>query len=492
MTQRSRLPLLLAAALAALTACAVAQPASADDLKESAANSAFASVSPVSGLSPLPADCGLPEDSVWKLRPNTEVIPMVAHDPTKPGHLVSVYQQDRWSRYGGNGTGVAVSDDYGRNWKVPRNYPAFSRCNGGDYDVTTDHWVTITPSGAAVAASLSLNRDDTTAIQVSRSGDGGLNWEAPVTLRRDEPTDTQWIFNDRPAVTADPYRSGVVYVVWDRVDDQSTDTEENWVQPIYLAKSTDDGRTWQSAKVYDVPRNSGVIGTQLVPLPDGTLLITMQYLTGDDAWAQVIRSTDGGKTWSQPTMSFPTPQAGSVPIPDPDDPTARIRSASLPLLATRPGSREVHAVWPSTEFSSDGTFHVAYSRSIDGGLTWSTPVRIDKTPSGSATVPIVAASPDGRVAVTYYDFRNNQPSPDKLQTDVWAVTCARNCAQPGSWSEQHIEGPFDSRRMPMTGAGLMIGDYTGLVSTPSGFVAVYNVTTSDTTNPVDLHSALFQ
>ncbi|MFC7591946.1 sialidase family protein [Nonomuraea antimicrobica] len=418
---------------------------------------------------------------------------MVARDPKRPQRLVTVFQQDRWSRYGSNGTGVAVSDDYGLTWKPSKNVPAFSRCNGGssanggDYDVATDHWVTVTPSGAAVAASLSMSRaGDVTAILVSRSADGGRTWDKPVTLGRD---DNPQFFNDRPSVTADPYRPGVVYAVWDRIDNQSTETTENWVQPVYLAKSTDDGRTWTTSKVYDVPTNSGVIGTQLVTLPDGTLLIVMHHETSTEASTQVIRSTDGGRTWSQPTLNVPAPMAVGPRIPDPDNSGDPVRNAALPLLAAQPDSQVVNAVWPSQD--ADGTFHVAYSRSADGGKTWSSPVRVDKTPTGSAAVPVIAASKSGTVAITYYDFRNNTPDPATLPTDLWAITCASNCTQPGSWREQHVEGPFDTRKVPLTSAGRLLGDYTGLVSVGNSFSAVYGVSTDDAANPVDLHSALF-
>jgi hypothetical protein len=446
-------------------------------------------VRPLSGVSPLPAGCGLPPEEGYTLYPNTEVLPVLAHDPNRPSHLVSIFQQDRWNRYGSNGAVTAVSDDYGATWRKSANLPAFSRCtggtaaNGGDYDVTTDHWVTITPSGAAVAAAFSLSRTgETTAILVSRSADGGQHWDKPVTLQRD---DNPQFFNDRPTVTADPYRPGVVYAVWDRVDS----TAERWIQPVYLAKSTDDGRTWTTRKVYDVPADSGVIGTQLVPLPDGTLLIGMHYETNTEGATQVIRSTDGGRTWSAPTLNVAAPLTVGPRIPDPDNSGDPIRNASLPLLAVQPETRVVSAVWQSE--AADGTYHVDYSRSSDGGKTWSSPIRVDKTPVGSAAVPVVAVSRRGTVAVTYYDFRNNTPDPATLPTDVWAVTCEKDCTQPGSWRERHIEGPFDARQVPPTSVGRLVGDYTGLVAVGGSFVAAYGVATGDAANPVDIHSATF-
>src|SRR3569833_170255 len=318
--------------VAAMFACTfAAQPAFAD-------GSDPAAVVPVSGTSALPAGCGLPEGDGYVLNPNTEVQPMLARDPKRPGHLVAVYQQDRWNRYGSNGAVAAESDDYGATWRPSAEQPAFSRCdggtaaNGGDYDVTTDHWVTITPSGAAVAASFSLSRTgEVTAMLVSRSGVGGRHWDAPVTLQRDD--DPQF-FYDRPAVTADPYHPGTVYAVWDRVD---TRPNGDWVQPVYLAKSTDDGRTWTSKKVYDFPLNSGAIGVELVPTAGGTLLIGMHQETNTTAATQVIRSTDGGDTWSAPTLDVAAPFAVGTKIPEPGGAGGAGRGAARPGRAARPG-----------------------------------------------------------------------------------------------------------------------------------------------------------
>ncbi|WP_345438219.1 exo-alpha-sialidase [Actinoallomurus vinaceus] len=444
---------------------------------------------PVSGTSALPAGCGLAAGDGYVLNPNAEVQPMVARDPKNSSHLVAVYQQDRWNRYGSNGAVTAVSNDGGATWHASATQPAFSRCNGGtaanggDYDVTTDHWITITPSGSAVAASFSLSRTgQVTAMLVSRSSDGGEHWDAPVTLQRDDTTE---FFNDRPAITADPYHPGVLYTVWDRSFSESDGT---WGQPVYMAKSTDDGKTWTTKKVYDFPTNSGAIGTVVTPMADGSLLLGMHVETDTTAATQVVRSTDGGDTWSTPTLNVAAPFTVGTKIPDPDNSSDPVRNATEPLLAAQPGGKVVNAVWQSQD--SDGTFHVAYARSADSGKTWSSPVRVDKTPTGSAAVPAVAVTPGGAVAVTYYDFRKNT-SATTLPTDFWAVTCADDCTESGSWREQHIEGSFDARTVPLTSSGRMLGDYTGLVSTGSAFVAVYGVATGNTSNPVDIHSATF-
>jgi len=85
---------------------------------------------PVSGLSTLPADCGVPNPSATLYR-NTEVQPVVVADPGNPLHLVANFQQDRWSKFGGNAVVTYVSNDGGLDWHPARAQPKFTRCAGG-------------------------------------------------------------------------------------------------------------------------------------------------------------------------------------------------------------------------------------------------------------------------------------------------------------------------------------------------------------------------
>src|SRR5437667_225748 len=61
----------------------------------------------------------------------------------------------------------------------------------------------------------------------------------------------------------------------------------------------------------------------------------------------------------------------------------------------------------------------ALARSTDGGLTWSTPERINRDPSVTAFEPSVAVRSDGTIGVTYFDFRSNTPDIATLPTDYW-------------------------------------------------------------------------
>src|SRR5207237_7629865 len=131
--------------------------------------------------------------------------------PANPSNLIGVFQQDRWSNGGARGLTTAVSTNGGSSWTEPAP-PAFSKCaggtpaNGGDYDRSSDPWVSIGPDGRAYQVSLSVNAAQTiSAILASTSADGGATWSEPATVQRDNSPD-HFVFNDKESVTADPFK----------------------------------------------------------------------------------------------------------------------------------------------------------------------------------------------------------------------------------------------------------------------------------------------
>jgi hypothetical protein len=170
----------------------------------------------VSGVSPFALGCIGNQAGVNFA--GMEVEPSVAVNPTNPVHLVGVWQQDRWSNGGANGTRAAVSYDGGATWTV--STPRFSRCgggdadNGGDYDRASDPWVTFAADGTPFQIGLAFDsRTGRNAIVASRSIDGGMTWTDPTVLRADTDPD---VLNDKETITADPVDPGRVYAVWTR------------------------------------------------------------------------------------------------------------------------------------------------------------------------------------------------------------------------------------------------------------------------------------
>jgi hypothetical protein len=127
--------------------------------------------------------------------PGTKVEPFVAVNPLDELklELVGGWQQDRWSDGGAKATFYDYSADGGATWQPAATQPAFSRCtdgtpaNGGDYERSTDPWVSVSPNGTAYAFSLSFNQtlSGENALLVSKSTDGGATWRASTVRRPD-------------------------------------------------------------------------------------------------------------------------------------------------------------------------------------------------------------------------------------------------------------------------------------------------------------------
>src|SRR5688572_1696908 len=198
------------------------------------------SVVKVSDTTPFGAGCAPLNGTLYA---NSEVEPYVAINPTNAQNLVGVYQQDRWSNGAARGNGTRFSLDGGLTWE--QRLVPFSRCaggtpaNNGDYDRSTDPWVTFSPDGTAHQIALavtggSLQPNSVSAILASRSTDGGRTWTNPVPLIVDPGPD---FFNDKEAIAADPTDSRFVFASWDRL-------RNNAGGPTFFARSIDGGVTW--------------------------------------------------------------------------------------------------------------------------------------------------------------------------------------------------------------------------------------------------------
>jgi hypothetical protein len=373
---------------------------------------------------------------------NAEVEPFIAANPANARNLIGVVQQDRWSNGGAHGLLTMTTSDGGASWA--QTFPHFSTCaggtaaNGGGYDRSSDPWVSIGPDGRAYQVSLSVNAPQTlSAILASTSTNGGLTWSEPATIQRDF-SPNHFVFNDKESVTADPSQPGTAYVVWDRsrFPSDSPHLNPNALHSFafrgdpMFAKTTDGGATWSTPRRM-TPQNQNLftIGNQIAVLPGGTLVDVMHFGKGSGldapnaSFTGVMRSTDGGDSWSKPIVVSTNPVADDV---DPDTGTPLRTGADvgggLPDIAVDSRTGKLYVVWEDSRFSGGAHNDIAMSTSSDGGRSWSQPVKANQTPNDAlAFTPMVDVSANGTVAVTYYDLRNNTPSATTLPTDYWLI-----------------------------------------------------------------------
>jgi len=486
-----------------------------------------AAAGPYTATPPLDISAGdplaaCPPDGFGVNFPDAEVEPFVDVNPSDEENIVAMYQQDRYSNGGSKGNVSSASFDGGLTWTQVA-VPADTVCTGGKYDRASDPWLSFSPDGTLHGMSLVTDHDPPAGfgdngMAYNRSTDGGLTWEPAQLLIED--TDPRFL-NDKNSITADPNDSNHVYAVWDRLQTAAADTRlpsaENrrglgFKGPIYFTRTTNGGDSWEPArKIWESGANKQALGDQIAVLPasDGgdvldffTEFLNASNRAGFPRWLTFLRSTDRGASWGKEErvdIEFPgsilvgrdgdsTIDVEPVPCPDPSElPGCPIRSGDfIPDVAVDRSNGNLYAVWMDLRFDG-GIFlqdhdNIAFTMSTDGGRSWSPAIKVNQTPTSEpnydqqAFTPAVHVAEDGTVTVTYYDFRNNTPSPAALETDHFAVHCHANCASQASWvpaNENRLTPvSFDIRRAPYA-RGYFLGDYMGLASAGADFISVF-------------------
>jgi hypothetical protein len=485
-----------------MTAPAGAEPFSPGDLEQ------------VSGLSPFD-DCtadDVPGQSGTVFL-NSEVEPWIDVNPTDADedgvladNFVGIFQQDRWSNGGARGLVAGVSFDAGASW-TQVVIPKITKCSGGsaansgNYQRATDPWVSFGPDGVVHQLALSFNDiappftagEFDHALLASKSTDGGLTWSDPVVVIRDLDAN---VFNDKQTITADPANPNLVYAVWDRLvfpneraSERSSFTSSAFRGPTWFARSTDGGTSWEPArKIFDPGQNDQTIGNQIVVLPNGDLVNIFDEINNENAkklrglTVRVMRSTDKGVSW---TRSILVDRLQTIFVTDPDTGDPVRTGDIIPDIAVDANSGALYAVWQDARFNGFQADAVALSKSTDGGRTWSTPVKVNKTPTTApngnqqAFTPSVDVAANGAVAITYYDFRNNTPAAATLETDYFVVHChptaTAACTTSAEWDDEIrlTDTSFNMRQAPFAN-GFFVGDYEGLASFGNDFATFFS------------------
>ena len=460
---------------------------------------------PISGLSSNP-DGGDPDDPLavtacngapqtGVVYRNSETEPHIAVNPTNANNMIAAWHQDRWSTGGAQSVGAAYSFDGGATWSqvtIP-----FTRCSGaaprsaGDFERASDPWISFSPDGTAHYMALVF--DDSVSengMAVASSTDGGVTWSEPVIIKKSPAQDPVFrsLFHDKNTLTADPFDSNVVYATWTLF--------RTGVTTLLVARSTDGGKRWGPARPvnnFEAVDPATVAffrqGAQIVVLPNGTLInaffrILFNQVTLQVTFEQAIfRSFDQGRHWER--LDTVVSVFDDVMAVDPELGIPVRDAGELPDIAVNRNTGDLYMTWQDGNANSLGLSGIFVARSTDGGSTWSAPVRVNQGTDDTqqAFLPTVAVNDDGVVGVLFYDFRNDVLGDAPLSADVHLSLFDNALNFTGE--RRLTPDSFDFRQLLLTGArGYFPGDYVGLDTAGSDFVAAFTVT-NDLGLPVD-------
>ncbi len=391
----------------------------------------------------------------------------IAVDPNNPSRIVAGandYVTTTWtckigatpcSALGDGYSGTYFSNDGGATWCCASNLdgsslgtliPGVERLVGGSYDAGGDPSVAFDSRGHAYYSGLGFDRTappNTVAVNKGTfDSHGNLSWGAPVFVN---PTTAPSTLNDKPWVAADsnsssPFRDRV-YVTWTRF--LFDPVKGHYVQsPIAVAVSRDGGQTFSAPQLI-VGNVLYSQGSRPVVGPDGTVYVFWDGATRlaalDSIW--VVKSVDGGATWSKPVAVSELvdiiPPAGTA-----------FRVNSYPAAAVAPNG-DVYVTWSSLVtdttgdlcpgFTNAGCHSAAlYSKSTDGGATWSAPAPLLPTVDASDRVPIgyPATQPDGSTL--------NSPTARRVDTVYSAIAVSPSGRVYGSAYAADVVSPWQT------------------------------------------------
>lgn len=279
----------------------------------------------------------------------------------------------------------------------------------------SDPTVDWTSDGVAWSSTLGINSTGTQLrLRVYRSSDGGATWTLDATPSGTQTNvDKQMKWVDHSA--SSPFANNI-YVIY-----------HNGL-PAYIARRS--AGTWMAAVQVSGSETTGTaIGADIKTNSSGDVFGAWPDTGSRGIW--LTKSTNGGSTWSGRTRIATTYDSYDIGVPSFNNRRILIY---VTLAAYRTASKNlVYATWtdlsgetgcttatnePGASTTSNCKTRVWFSRSTDGGTTWSTPVKINNQAGRNDQFNqwMAVDETTGQIGIMYYDTVNDV---NRKKTDVW-------------------------------------------------------------------------
>ena len=331
--------------------------------------------------------------------------PAIAAD--RFGHVYMIYPQ-----YGGvpgcpgcySPTMILqISSDHGQTWSSPRVIDS-----EGSTSYQVDAQVTVDPvDGRTVyVAWLQNNKSD---IRVGKSTDFGANWSFVVADHTNAGT-------DKPILAV---RGPDVYVSY------------NHSQTALVTASHDGGGTFTEVKMNQNAKLGWSLGGGGTVTPDGTVFFAWDGYEGNGGAKgkvnlYISKSTDRGATWTTKLLDV------STSPPDCSAFSCGWAFLGAAITMTSDSSGNLYALWNAGN-TARGPERIYFSKSVDGGITWSARQDVSTAAQGvEHSFPVIAATGSGDVRISWMDTRVAASG----AIDRWNVTFRSSTNGGSSWTPE--------------------------------------------------------
>ncbi len=314
--------------------------------------------------------------------PNGAAESAVAINPVSPDLVIA------GSNGPGSGQKMHYSTDGGETWQESAPLPLGGTC--------CDPTVAWSSDGSlAYAATLG------SGVMFYRSADGGQTWSDLQNEPGNDPRREFGLFwSDKEYLHADTHPASPC------VDTLHMTWHENNV--LKYSRSTDLGHTWSSAVSISSGSSQHGIGSDIVTDTSGRLYYFWPATSSRRIY--VRRSDDCGATFGAPVVVASTEASYDFPLPSITTRRAWVHVATAADLSDGPHAGTVYAAWTDTvdpdvadPASNHARIQVAFSR--DGGDSWTTVTPHDTSDATKVDRwhPWIAVGPDGTVHLVFYD-----------------------------------------------------------------------------------------
>ncbi len=267
----------------------------------------------------------------------------------------------------------------------------------------SDPTVEWTSDGTAWSTTIGINSAETVlTMRAYKSTDGGATWTFDANFSGSlTNNDKQMLWVDHSATS--PYKD-TIYTIWHAGN------------PAEVARRTGPTGSWQTpVKVSGSETTGTAIGGDIKTNANGDVF-GFYPDTGSRA-IYVVKSTNGGVSFATPVKVASTFGSFEVAVPADASREILIYASSGAYAVT--GKNNVYVVWndlsgdsgctsgsgPGTSATSTCKTRIFFSRSTNGGTTWSAPVKLNNQNGlNDQLFPWMVVDPtNGKLAVTYYD-----------------------------------------------------------------------------------------